>query len=145
MPSASTHIDASPERVFALLAQPAQYPRWVIGCKAVHGAGAGWPTLGARVDEAVGFGPLSVPGSMEVLAVDAPRELVFLARAGPMASARVRMALVEEAGGTRVTMSEEPDNLLTRLTTLSPLADPLMRLRNARSLQRLKGLAERRR
>ena len=145
MPSASTHIGASPERVFALLAEPIQYPRWVVGAKAVRGADAGWPGLGCRVDEVVGFGPLGVPGTMQVLAVDAPRTLVFRARAGPLASARVRMALAEEAGGTRVTMSEEPDNLLTRLTTLSPLADPLMRLRNARSLQRLKGLAERRR
>jgi hypothetical protein len=50
------------------------------------------------------------------------------------------MLLEPEGTGTKVTMIEEAGDPATRLV-LNPLTDPLVRARNAASLQRLEELA----
>jgi len=65
----------------------------------------------------------------------------MLVRARPLTQAVVTLQLRREAEGTLVVMDEDPADLRTRIL-LNPLVQPLVHLRNAESLRRLKALAE---
>lgn len=145
MPRTVIHVDAPPDRVFAVLAEPQQYARWVVGVKDVRDADAAWPAIGTRLHHSVGFGPLGIRDHTQVLDVEAPRRLRLLSRAGPLGAARVSLLVAPQDGGSRVTLVEEPADLISRCATLNPVAHPLVQLRNASSLRRLKELAEQRR
>ena len=56
-------IDAPPERVFAVLADPRCYPEWVVGSKEIRAADPGFPAPGTRFHHTVGVGPLRRPRS----------------------------------------------------------------------------------
>ena len=62
-------------------------------------------------------------------------------QARPLTVAHVTLRLTPHASGTRVVMEEVPADLRSKIT-MNPLVDPLIRLRNAESLRRLKRLAE---
>lgn len=140
---ATTHaqIAAAPERVFAVLADPAYYADWVVGSHSVRDADSSWPEVGSRFYHRVGFRLLKVNDHTEVLDVDPPVRLVMHARARPAGTARVTMLLAAQAGGTYVTMTETAGDRLSRLA-INRLTDPLVRLRNVKSLRRLKRIAE---
>ena len=70
-----------------------------------------------------------------------PHRLVMHARARPLGTARVTMLLAERDGGTAVTMIEVAGDRLSRLA-LNRLTDPLVHLRNAEALRRLKRIVE---
>lgn len=133
-------IPALPERVWAVLADPHCYPRWVVGADSVRTADPAWPAAGSRFDHRVGWGPLKVHDYTQVLAVDAPRRLVLRAKARPLGTARVDLTLAPREGGTFVTMVEEAGDRLTALV-FNRLTDPLVHGRNEESLRRLEELA----
>jgi uncharacterized protein YndB with AHSA1/START domain len=135
------HVDAPPERVFAVLSDPSSYASWVVGSKEIRGADAGFPAPGTRFHHSVGFGPLTVKDHTEVLESVPPRRLVLKAKARPLGTARVVIELAPEDGGTRVRMVEDAGNPLTRLL-FNPLTHLLVRGRNVEGLRRLKALAE---
>jgi uncharacterized protein YndB with AHSA1/START domain len=135
-------IAASPERVFAVLADPDSYAHWVVGSDTIRDADDGWPAPGTRFHHRVGCGPVKVNDHTEVLAVDAPRHLELRARARPLGTARVVLDLERRGGGTLVTMTEGAGDPLSRLV-INPLTDVLVRARNAESLRRLEDLATR--
>ena len=62
-------------------------------------------------------------------------------QARPLTVAYVTLRLSPQASGTHVVMEEVPADLRSKIT-MNPLVDPLIRLRNAESLRRLKRLAE---
>ncbi len=134
-------IAASPDEVFAALANAANYGDWVVGSDTIRDADADWPKVGSRFHHRVGVGPLKLNDHTEVLEVDPPHRLIMHARARPLGTAEVAMRLTERDGGTLVTMSETAGDRLSRLM-LNRLTDPLIRLRNAESLRRLKRIAE---
>ncbi len=125
---ATTHVQiaAPPERVFAVLADPASYADWVVGSDTVRDADADadWPAVGSRFHYRVGFWLLKVNDHTEVLGVDPPARLVMRARARPLGTARVTMLLVARAGGTYVTMTETAGDPRSRLA-LNRSTDPL--------------------
>ena len=137
----STHIAASPERVFEVLSDPATYGYWVVGSKEIRGADPDWPHRGSRFHHTVGFGPLEIKDSTAVELYEPPRRLRLRAKARPLGTALVTLTLAPEDGGTRVTMVEDPADTLTALI-FNPLTHLLVRGRNAESLRRLKELAE---
>jgi uncharacterized protein YndB with AHSA1/START domain len=140
---ATNHIQiaVSPDEVFAALANAANYGDWVVGSDTVRDADPEWPKVGSRFHHRVGVGPLKLNDHTEVLEVDPPHRLVMHARARPLGTAEVAMRLTERDGGTLVTMTETAGDRLSRLV-LNRLTDPLIRLRNAESLRRLKRIAE---
>ncbi len=135
-------IDATPQDVFAVLSDPATYPDWVVGAKAMRDADDGFPAVGTRLHHRVGFGPLSVDDHTEVVDVAAPYRLELRAKARPLGTARVAM-LVSPRGprSSWVTMIEDPADPLTRLV-FNPLTHLAVRGRNRECLRRLKRLAE---
>jgi uncharacterized protein YndB with AHSA1/START domain len=138
------YIDAPPERVFAVLSDPASYGDWVVGSQAVRGADRGFPDAGTRFHHRLGpIWPFVIDDDTEVLEVEPPRRLVLKTNAKLLGSARVELRLAPDGAGTRVTMIEEPVAWQTRLL-VNPLTDQLVRVRNAESLRRLRRIAERR-
>jgi uncharacterized protein YndB with AHSA1/START domain len=136
------HVDASPDAVFDVLADPRSYARWVVGSKQVRAADRDWPAAGATFDHSVGVGPLVLHDGTSVRASERPGRLELLVRARPFTQAVVTLRLHGETGGTRVEMDEHPVDRRSRLLFFNPLTEPLLRLRNAESLRRLKALAE---
>jgi uncharacterized protein YndB with AHSA1/START domain len=141
MATSHIHIDAPPERVFAVLATPATYADWVVGSETIRDADSHWPAKGSRFYHRVGFGPFKVKDHTEVVDVDPPFRLVLQARARPMGTAIVEFRLEPRDGGTDVTMIEGPGDRLSRLS-INRLTDPLVKKRNDWTLQRLKRIAE---
>jgi uncharacterized protein YndB with AHSA1/START domain len=135
------HIAVSPDEVFAALANAANYGDWVVGSDTIRDADPEWPKVGSRFHHRVGVGPLKVNDHTEVLDVDPPHRLIMHARARPLGTAEVSMRLTERDGGTFVTMTETAGDRLSRVM-LNRLTDPLIHLRNAESLRRLKRIAE---
>ncbi len=137
------HIDAPPERVFAVLADWRSYGDWVVGSRFIRGADPGFPAAGTRFHHQVGVGPLHLNDHTKVLEVDKPRKLILKAKARPLGTAVVDMTMEPEGTGTRVTMREDPGDTLTAFV-FNPLTHLLVRGRNEESLDRLKRLAEKR-
>src|ERR1700694_650195 len=65
-------IDATPERVFVVLADASSYERWVVGAKEVRAADAGWPKPGSRLHHSVGFGPIALQDATNGIQSDPP-------------------------------------------------------------------------
>jgi uncharacterized protein YndB with AHSA1/START domain len=142
MAQTTTRIAATPDRVFAVLADAWTYERWVVGCKQIRDVDDGWPAPGATFHHSVGIGPLTLRDTTTVIESDPPRRIVLRARAWPAGVARVEIALAEDgAGGTDAVMQEVPVSG-PPATLHNPLQDRLIGRRNSESLRRLKQLAE---
>ena len=141
MSTTRTQIAASPEEVFAVLANPENYGDWVVGSDTIRDADPAWPKVGSRFHHRVGIGLLKVSDHTEVLAVDPPHRLVMHARARPLGTAKVTMLLAGRDGRTDVTMIEVAGDRLSRLA-LNRLTDPLIHVRNVEALRRLKRIVE---
>jgi uncharacterized protein YndB with AHSA1/START domain len=136
-----TVIGTTPERVFAVLSDPNCYGDWVVGSHSIRDADASWPAPGSRFHHRVGVGPFTLKDHTEVLKNDPPHRLVLHARGRPLGTAKVDLRLESCGDGTRVTMIETAGDPLSRIG-INPLTDPLVRLRNAESLRRLRRIAE---
>ena len=129
------HIDAGPDEVFGYLAQGRQYAEWVVGAKRIRAVDAGWPTPGTRIHHTVGAGPLTLDDHTEVLEAEPPRRLLLDARARPFGRARVELVLAPDGTGTEVEMREEVASVGFPLRRVF---DPLIHIRNAEALRRLR-------
>lgn len=142
MASNRVHIRASPEEVFAVLADPNRYPGWVVGAAGIREYDESFPEVGSRFHHKVGSWPVGVKDHTEVLEVDPPRRLVLKAKARPLGTATIELDLEASAGGTELRMAEGPGDRLTSLLIGNPVADTALRVRNAEALARLKRLVE---
>jgi uncharacterized protein YndB with AHSA1/START domain len=135
-------VETPPAAVWDVLADPPSYEEWVVGNKAIRGHDRSWPAPGAEFHHAVGFGPLTVKDKTVSLESLAPRKLVMNVRALPIGHGIVTFEVAEGGSGTLVRMKEcaagGPMKLMWRAI------DPLVKLRNAETLRRLKHLAEER-
>ncbi|MFA9445945.1 SRPBCC domain-containing protein [Egicoccus sp. AB-alg6-2] len=132
-------IPASRDAVFAALAEPDTYPRWVVGAQRIRAVEGNWPAPGATFHHVVGAFPLRLRDSTSVLECAEGRLLVLEARARPMGRARVELHLEEVPGGTRVRMVEFPTSGPARFAPDLVLA-PSIRRRNHVSLERLEAV-----
>lgn len=135
------HVDASPEAVFDVLADPRSFARWVVGSRRIRRADPDWPAPGTAFDHAVGFGPFVLKDHSRVEECVRPRRLKLLVKLRPISRAHVTLRLQPEGRGAHVAMDEQAADARSRLL-FNRLTDPLVRLRNAESLRRLKALAE---
>ncbi len=136
------HIDAAADRVAQILAEPQHYPRWVVGAESFRGSDASFPAAGSRFYHSVTLGPWSLKDHTKVLESELPSRIVLEAKARPLGTARVELALVASRGGTEVTMEETPSGRISSHLAGNPIAEVALRLRNAESLTRLKRIVE---
>lgn len=107
MVEVTTEVRASPEQVFAVLADGWSYAGWVVGASHIRTVDPGWPGLGTRIHHSVGPWPLLVGDVTTVHAVAPPRTLELDARLWPLGAARIRLELTETRPGvTEVRMAE---------------------------------------
>lgn len=151
MATVTATMRATPDEVFAVLADGWAYAGWVVGASHVRAVEAGWPAVGSRLHHASGAWPVVMEDETRVELVDPGRRLVLMARASGLGAARVDLSLVPEPSGTpgdphgtstRVTMAEEPVSGPGRWLH-NPLADALLLRRNTEALARLGCLVER--
>jgi uncharacterized protein YndB with AHSA1/START domain len=130
-----TTIPTSPERVYAVLAEPSTYPGWLVGAERIRDVDDAFPQPGTGFDHEVGGGGLTVGDRTTSLDVDPGRELDLDVHAGPF-HAHVRFELRSASGGaTSVRLSEEPVGLSRGLT---PVLRVALGARNRWSLARLR-------
>jgi uncharacterized protein YndB with AHSA1/START domain len=140
MPVNEITVEAPPPAVWDVLADPPSYEEWVVGNKGIGDYDRSWPAAGTEFRHQVGFGPLTVKDKTVSLEADAPRRLVMNVRALPVGHGIVTLDLQESGSGTLVRMHEIAAGGPIKL--LWPVFDPLVKLRNAETLRRLKRLAE---
>ena len=136
-----TWVDAPPEQVFDVLADPYGYGHWVPGSTSSRPADGSWPEPGAVFDHVQGLFGIGWPDNTEVVAATRPRTIVLEARIRPFAVNKVELRLAPSRGGTKVVMVEYPTGGLARLVPRQLLDVPLW-LRNLEALRRLRKLAE---
>lgn len=137
-------VHASPDRLWAVLADGWRFPLWVVGAARMRAVDAGWPAVGAALHHSVGLWPLLLDDTTSVLECDPGRRLLLQARGWPLGAARVEMVLRPAgANRTEVTMVETPSGGPALLGRLAP-ADWVLAKRNEESLLRLARLAEER-
>jgi len=129
-------IEATPEQVWAVLADPMSYDRWVVGAKDIRKADGTWPEPASTLDHTSGFGPLQLKDNTKVLEAEPERRLVLEARGRPLGAARIEFRLEPEGTATRVTLIENTVRpALARI--LNPVVGPLIHARNVETLRQL--------
>src|SRR3954471_9013202 len=136
-----TYVDAPPEAVFDVLADPFDYGDWVVGSSKIRRADAHWPAKGSQLNHIHGLFGIGWPDNTEVVSVTRPRTLVLEARVRPFAVNKVELRLLPSGGGTKVVMVEYPTGGLARMLP-GALTDAGLWLRNVEALRRLRKLAE---
>ncbi len=136
-------LQASPDRVWKVLADGWLYPLWVVGASRIREVDDEWPGVGSKLYHSFGSWPVLIDDETEVLASDPGHELMLRARGWPLGEAHVTVRLREQDASTHVTLEEDavagPGAWTPRLVRA-----PLLRWRNSETLNRLAYLAERR-
>ena len=141
LPRNETQIEASPEAVWTVLADPFSYEHWVVGSADIRDVEGDWPDVGATFHHTQGLPKLGLKDTTTVLESDPKRRLKLCVRARPMVIAEVELNVSAAGQGTRVAMIEVPvGGVVGKLH--NPAFEMGLRLRNAESLRRLKRLAE---
>jgi uncharacterized protein YndB with AHSA1/START domain len=136
-------VHATPDQVWAVLADGWLFPLWVVGASRMREVDEHWPEPGARLHHSVGTWPVLIDDTTEVVDVTPGTTLVLRARAWPSGEAEVTLHLRPNGTGTEVVIEEDAQ---TGPATLVPqlLRDPPLHWRNVETLRRLAYLAERR-
>ena len=135
----SLEMKATPEEIFAVLADGYAYDDWVVGAKMIRGVDDDWPAKGSKFHHEIGVGPIDIKDSSKVLEVDPPNKLVLSVRFRPAGTAVVEITLepVDETT-TKVTMKETPTSGAARALALA--TSMMLLVRNEWSLLRLRRL-----
>ena len=136
-------MDATPEQIWAVLADAGSYERWVVGAKDIRTADGTWPDPGSVLQHTSGFGPLTLKDNTKVLESEPPRRIVLEARGRPLGIARIEITLEPEGSATKVMMTEVVVRPVTA-RTMNPALSPLIHSRNVETLRRLEELAKER-
>lgn len=134
-------MDCRPEDVFAVLENGWLYPTWVVGASRMREVDDAWPAVGSRLHHSFGIWPVLLNDTTVVEEWDPPHRMVMRARGWPIGEARVTLRVRTWGAGCMVRIDEEP---VEGPATLVPslVTTPMLRVRNAETLQRLAFLAE---
>lgn len=141
MATSSTHVAATPDEVWSVLADPWSYATWVVGTVKIRDADPTWPAVGSKLYHAVGAWPLLIQDDSEVLESEPSRRLVMQARGWPAGEARVELVLHAEGAVTRIGMLEEPTHG-PGAWVHNPVLDMVLTRRLDECLDRLRRLVE---
>jgi uncharacterized protein YndB with AHSA1/START domain len=135
-------VRADPDAVFDVLDDAYAYPDWVVGTRRIRAVDSTWPAVGSSFHHAIGTAAGELHDSSSVLERDRPHRLALEVRLRPTGVARVEITVEPVADGSRVTLDEIPTKgLIARLPRWATA--PVLILRNAHSLQRLRLRVER--
>lgn len=137
----SKDVAASPEAVFAVLANGWLFPVWVVGASRMRDVDDHWPAVGAKIYHSVGVWPALINDSTSLLEWDPPRRAVLQARLWPVGEATVALDVEPTEVGCLVTMTEVPSSGPLAMVP-RPAADLPIKVRNVETLTRLAYLAE---
>jgi hypothetical protein len=99
---------ATPEQVWAVMADGWTYSQWVVGNGRMRAVDADWPAPGSKIHHTIGIWPLSINDETEVEACIPGKELVLRAKVRPFGGARITLRLSASPTGCRIEMSEVP-------------------------------------
>ncbi|MDO5500440.1 MAG: SRPBCC family protein [Propionibacteriaceae bacterium] len=137
------HTAASPDEVWAVLADGWSYPGWVVGASRVRDVSLRWPEVGALIHHSVGVWPVVLDDETEVMVSEPAKRLRLEARTRPVMMAAIEFELEEaDGGGTLVTMHESVTAGPGRFIP-DRVAQALFKRRNDEVLLRLCLIAER--
>jgi uncharacterized protein YndB with AHSA1/START domain len=136
-------IAATPEEVFAVLADGWAYSNWVVGTSHIRAVDGDWPAPGSVVHHASGLWPAVVRDETAVESAQDGQRLVLTAKGWPLGEARVQIDLDRDGEATHVTMTETPVRGPGKWLH-NPATESLLHRRNVESLARLTALVERR-
>jgi hypothetical protein len=138
----SVSTRAGLEAIFDVLDDPYAYPRWVVGTRRVRSVDPLWPAVGSCFHHALGTSMGELHDSSKVLLRERPRRMVLEVRFRPTGIARVDIRVVPADSGSTIVIEETPTGgPIARVPSL--ITDPLLALRNAVSVQRLRHEVER--
>ncbi len=103
----SRSTSATPDEVFAVLADGWSYATWVVGASRVRAVDAAWPARGSHLHHSFGLWPLVIDDVSTVLEVDPGRLLRLQAKGHPVGEATVEVTLRAEGDGCRVEIRED--------------------------------------
>jgi uncharacterized protein YndB with AHSA1/START domain len=132
------HVDAPPDAVFEVLADPRLYGNWVVGASTTYRVDGNWPEPGSVLHHAQ---MMLIRDTTTVLESEPGRRVVLEARARPAVVAHVTVTLDPAGGGTRIVLEEKVTGGLAAVLP-DALNDALIHLRNAEAVRRLKRLTE---
>jgi len=136
-------IPAPPDQVFAVLDDAEAYPRWVVGARRIRHVDHDWPAPGSEFDHEVGTAAAALQDDSQVVDRDWPRRLELEVRFRPIGVARVTLSIAPEGEGSAVVMEEAPRRGPVEWLP-GKVVDPLLHVRNAWSLRRLRDEVARR-
>ena len=134
-------VHASPESVWAVLADGWLYPLWVVGAARIRGVDPTWPQPGARLHHSAGVWPALLDDETRVRAAEPGRRIELRAKGWPLGEADVVLELEPVDAGTRVRLHEDAAEGPGRLLP-EPLRRPILTWRNTETLRRLALLVE---
>ena len=133
-------INATPQRVDAVLCDGWNYADWVVGAVHIRSVDKQWPEPGSRVHHRVGAWPLTVADNTEVISYVPDESLELRARMWPFGEATVRLTWEPAPDGKcRMTMQEQFVHG-PALALRNRAADLLLHARNTEALARLENL-----
>jgi hypothetical protein len=134
-------IDASPERVFEVLASGWLYPSWVVGASRIRAVDDSWPANGAELHHSFGVWPLLINDKTVLLEWDPPRRAVLQAHGWPIGEARVTIEVRPQGRASIVRLTEDAVEGPGRMVP-SVIRQPGIYVRNRETLRRLSYLVE---
>lgn len=135
-------LPADRDTVFDIILDPYNFPKWVVGAKRIRDVDPDWPRIGSAFYHASGAGgDVTIKDKTELITMERPQSLVLQAYLRPLGIVRIRiyLDLGREQGTTRLTMLEAPAPG-TRMRPFSKLLDPMLKVRNNKSLRCLRKL-----
>ena len=134
-------MDCTPDDVFRVLGNGWLYPAWVVGASRMRDVDEAWPSPGAELHHSFGVWPALLDDTTQMKEWDPPHRAVLRARGWPVGEAKVTIRVRSLSSGCLVRIDEDP---VKGPATLVPrfLTTPMLRWRNAETLQRLAYLAE---
>lgn len=141
MTGVSRTVRATPEEVWAVLADGWLYPLFVVGASRMREVDDDWPAAGSSLRHSVGTWPVLLDDTTSVVRSEPPARLELRARGWPAGEAAVTLRLEAVAEGTRVRITEDavsgPGRLVPRPVRRAQLA-----WRNTETLRRLAYVVE---
>ncbi len=134
-------VSASPQDVWAVLADGWSYDRWVVGTTAIRGVDRDWPAEGTSLEYTVGLGPVHLDDLTTVRIAEPRRRLELEANAWPLGTARISIEVLPWGQDSVVVIDEHPLRG-PGWHLQNPLLEMALSLRNRRMVHNLAELVE---